>query len=46
MNPDPLTVLPDDEPEPAGARPRQRWALILAAAAIIAIVLLLGGTRL
>jgi hypothetical protein len=46
-DPDPLTVIPDDpEPEPL---PRRRdFALILAAAgvlAIIALVLLLGGTR-
>ena len=27
------------------ARPRQRWALILAVAGVTAIVLLLGGTR-
>jgi hypothetical protein len=27
------------------ARPRQRWALVLAIAGIAAIVLLLGGTR-
>jgi hypothetical protein len=41
---DPLTVIPD-EPEPETLPRRRDFALILAAAAIIAIALLLGGTR-
>ena len=51
MNPDPLTVIDTDEepwfpPVEVAARPRQRWALILAVAGVAALVLLLGGTRL
>jgi hypothetical protein len=48
MNPDPLTVIPDDpEPqyEPFERTRRRDFALLIAAAAIIALVLLLGGTR-
>lgn len=47
---DPLRP-PDTDEEPwsppveVAARPRQRWALILAVAGVAAIVLLLGGTR-
>jgi hypothetical protein len=49
MNPDPLTVIPD-EPEPGHdwePSPRRDLALIIGAAAVLAIVLLLlvGGTR-
>jgi hypothetical protein len=42
---------PDTDEEPwsppveVAARPRQRWALILAVAGVAAMVLLLGGTR-
>jgi hypothetical protein len=47
MNPDPLTVIPD-EPEPGHdwePSPRRDLALIIGAAAVLALVLLLGGTR-
>jgi hypothetical protein len=49
LNPDPLTVIPD-EPEPGHdwePSPRRDLALIIGAAAVLAIValLLVGGTR-
>jgi hypothetical protein len=46
-DPDPLTVIPDD-PEPGHdwePSPRRDLALIIGAAAVLALVLLLGGTR-